>query len=70
MIARLQQDVAELNRDPLLLLKIDASLARRDGRDLLAEMATDLHIQLVERRGALNKLVAEFRDLVEQAGFT
>lgn len=68
LIARLKQDIAELNRDPLLLLKIDASLARRSGRDLIAEMATDLHIQLVERRGALNKLIAEFRDLVGQAG--
>jgi hypothetical protein len=68
LIVRLRQDVAELNRDPLFLLKIDAALARRDGRNLLAEMATDLHIQLVERRGALNKLIAEFRALVEQAG--
>lgn len=68
LIIQLKQDMAELNRDPLLLLKIDASLARRDGRDLLAKLATELHIQLVERRGVLNKLIAEFRDLVEQAG--
>jgi hypothetical protein len=51
-----------------MLLKIDAALARHDGRDLLAEMATDLHIQLVEQRGALNRLIAEFRELVEQVG--
>jgi DnaJ-domain-containing protein 1 len=68
LVIRLRQDIAELNRDPLMLLKIDAALARHDGRDLLAEMATDLHIQLVEQRGALNRLIAEFRALVEQVG--
>ena len=68
LIVRLRQDIAELNRDPLMLLKIDAALARHDGRDLLAGMATDLHIQLVQRRGVLNCLIAEFRALVEQAG--
>jgi len=68
LVIRLRQDIAELNRDPLMLLKIDAALARHDGRDLLAEMATDLHIQLVEQRGALNRLIAEFRELVEQVG--
>lgn len=70
LIVRLRQDIAELNRDPLMLLKIDAALARHAGRDLLAEMATDLHIQLVERRGALDRLIAEFRALVEQVGLT
>jgi hypothetical protein len=68
LVVSLRQDLAALNRDPLLLLKIDAALARRSGRDLLAEMATDLHIQLVERRGVLNRLIAEFRELIEQAG--
>jgi hypothetical protein len=68
LVIRLRQDIAELNRDPLMLLKIDAALARHDKRDLLAEMATDLHIQLVEQRGALNRLIAEFRELVEQVG--
>lgn len=70
LIVRLRQDIAELNRDPLMLLKIDAALARHDGRDLLAEMATDLHIRLVERRGELNRLIAEFRALIEQVGLT
>jgi hypothetical protein len=68
LIIRLRQDIAELNRDPLMLLKIDTSLARHSGRDLLAEMATDVHIKIVERRGVLNKLIAEFRELVEQVG--
>jgi hypothetical protein len=68
LVVRLRQDIAELNRDPLMLLKIDAALARHDGRNLLAEMATNLHIKLVERRGALNRLIAEFRTLVEQVG--
>jgi hypothetical protein len=68
LIVRLRQDIAEMNRDPLMLLKLDVTLARHDGRDLLAEMATDLHIKIVERRGTLNRLIAEFRELVEQVG--
>ena len=68
LIIRLRQDIAELNRDPLMLLKIDTSLARHSGRDLLAEMATDIHIKIVEQRGVLNKLIAQFRELVEQVG--
>ena len=68
LIIRLRQDMAELNRDPLMLLKIDTSLARHSGRDLLAEMATDIHIKIVEQRGVLNKLIAQFRELVEQVG--
>ena len=68
LVIRLRQDIAELNRDPLVLLKIDTTLARHSRRDLLAEMATDIHIKIVERRGVLNKLIAEFRELVEQVG--
>lgn len=70
LVIRLRQEIAELNRDPLMLLKIDAALARHDGRDLLAQIATDLHIQLVEWRGVLDRLIAEFRSLVEQVGLT
>lgn len=68
LIARLRQDIATLNRDPLMLLKIDAALARHSGRDLLADLAIELHVQLIERRGTLNKLIADFRELVEQVG--
>ena len=68
LIVQLRQDVATLNRDPLMLLKIDAALARHSGRDLLADMAIELHVQLVEQRGALDKLIAEFRELVERVG--
>ncbi len=68
LIIRLRQDIAELNRDPLMLLKIDTTLARHSRRDLLAEMATNVHIKIVERRGELNRLIAEFRTLVDQVG--
>ena len=66
LIVTLRQDIAELNRDPLMLLKIDAALTRHSGHDLLAQMAIDVHIKLVERRGTLNRLISEFRELVEQ----
>jgi chromosome segregation ATPase len=68
LVIRLRQDIAQLNRDPLMLLKIDAALARHSRRDLLAEMATNVHIKIVERRGELNRLIAEFRTLVDQVG--
>jgi hypothetical protein len=68
LIVKLRQDIAELNRDPLMLLKLDAALARHAGRDLLAETAIEVHIKLIERRGTLNRLIAEFRELVEQVG--
>jgi hypothetical protein len=68
LIIRLRQNIAELNRDPLMLLKIDTALARHSRRDLLAEMATNVHIKIVERRGELNRLIAEFRTLVDQVG--
>lgn len=65
LVVKLRQDIAELNRDPLMLLKLDVALARHSGHDLLAEMAIDVHIKLVERRGTLNRLISEFRELVE-----
>jgi hypothetical protein len=66
LIVKLRQDMADLYRDPLMQLKIDTALARHSGHDLLAEMAIDVHIKLVERRGTLNRLISEFRALVEQ----
>jgi hypothetical protein len=68
LVVRLRQDIAELNRDPLMLLKIDAALARHSGHDLLAETAIEVHVKLVERRGTLERLIAQFRELVEQVG--
>ena len=66
LIVKLRQDIAELNRDPLILLKIDVALGRHSGHDLLAEMAIGVHIKLIERRDTLNRLISEFRELVEQ----
>lgn len=68
LIVKLRQDIAELNRDPLMVLKIDAALARHSGHDLLAEMAIGVHVKLVERRGTLERLITQFRELVEQVG--
>jgi hypothetical protein len=68
LVAKLRQAIAELNRDPLMLLKIDVALARHSGRDLLAETAIGVHVKLVERRGTLERLIAQFRELVEQVG--
>jgi hypothetical protein len=68
LIVKLRQEIAGLNRDPLMLLKIDVALARHSGHDPLAEMATGVHVKLVERRGTLYRLIAEFRELADQMG--
>lgn len=48
VIAKLQADVGRLTRSAEVKLMLDASIARREGRDLLAEMAADLRREIVE----------------------
>ena len=38
-IRHTKAEIAEINRDPLMALKLDAALARARGRDVLAETA-------------------------------
>ncbi|MGA9190520.1 MAG: J domain-containing protein [Anaerolineales bacterium] len=48
VVAQLQAEVGRLTRSAEVKLMLDASIARREGRDLLAEMAADLRREIVE----------------------
>jgi hypothetical protein len=48
VIAQLQAEVGRLTRSSEVKLMLDASIARREGRDLLSEMAADLRREIVE----------------------
>jgi predicted RNase H-like nuclease (RuvC/YqgF family) len=48
VIAQLQAEVGRVTRSAEVKLMLDASIARREGRDLLAEMAADFRREIVE----------------------
>lgn len=55
-VGRLQRQHGELLHSEMMALKIDDSLARREGRDLLQEMAADLVIQIEDAEERLEYL--------------
>jgi DNA repair exonuclease SbcCD ATPase subunit len=61
-------EIAEINRDPLMALKLDAALARSRGRDVLAEVARQMQVTLNEAENELQQLIVKFREVVEAAG--
>ncbi len=48
VIAQLQAEIGRLTRSSEVKLMLDASIARREGRELLAEMAADFRREIVE----------------------
>ncbi len=48
VISKLQAEVGRLTRSAEVKLMLDASIARREGRDMLADMAADLRREIVE----------------------
>lgn len=67
-IRRVKAEIADLNRDPLMVLKLEAALARSRGRDVLAETARQVQAKLIEAERELQQLIAKFREVVEAAG--
>jgi len=67
-IRHTKAEIAEINRDPLMSLKLDAALARSRGRDVLKEAAQQMQIRLREAESELQILIAKFREVVEAAG--
>jgi hypothetical protein len=61
-------EIADLNRNPLMTLKLDAAIARARGRDVLVEVAQQTQATLHEAESELQGLIAKFRDVVEAAG--
>ncbi len=67
-IRHVKVEMADLNRDPLMALKLEAALARSRGRDVLAEVAQHTQAKLLEAENELRQLIAKFREAVEAAG--
>jgi hypothetical protein len=67
-IRHTKAEIAEINRDPLMALKLDAAIARSRGRDVLAEVAQQTQATLHEAESELQLLIAKFREVVEAAG--
>jgi len=67
-IQRATAEIAELNRSPLMALKIDAALGRARGRDVLGEEAAQVQAQLIEAEAQLNQLMAQFLELARATG--
>jgi hypothetical protein len=67
-IRRTKAEIAEINRDPLMALKLDVALGRARGRDVLAETSQQMQSMLHEAENELQGLIAKFREVVEAAG--
>jgi hypothetical protein len=61
-------EIADLNRNPLMALKLDVAIARSRSRDVLAEVAQQTQATLHEAESELSRLIAKFREVVEAAG--
>jgi hypothetical protein len=57
----IEDEIARLERDPLIELSVDVKLAAARGRDLLAEMADAAAAEWAEKRAVLADLQAELR---------
>ncbi len=67
-IRHVKVEIADLNRDPLMVLKLEAALGRSRGHDVLAETAQQMQAKLIEAESELQELIAKFREVVEAAG--
>jgi hypothetical protein len=67
-IRHVKVEIADLNRDPLMVLKLEAALARSRGRDVLAEVAQQTQATWHEAESELQQLIMKFREVVEAAG--
>lgn len=59
---RVEYEIGELMRGDLMDLSLQAKLLRREGRDLLAEMAADVDAELAAKRGELDALKAQMQE--------
>ncbi len=62
-LREVEQEIRELTNSPTMQINLDAKLAQRQGRDLLAEMAADLEKDLTRKRVELDFLVAQLKQL-------
>ncbi|HEY4688019.1 MAG TPA: J domain-containing protein [Anaerolineae bacterium] len=68
LIGSLRVEIAELNRSDWLAMKLDAALARSRGIDWFDRARREIEARAAQRRIELDHLIAEFRELVREAG--
>jgi hypothetical protein len=68
LIVEMRAEIAEMNRSDWLAMKLDAALARSRGADWFAQTRRQIEARAAERKVELEALIAEFRELVRQAG--
>jgi hypothetical protein len=61
-------EIADLNRDPLMVLKLEAALGRSRGHDVLTEVGQQTQAKLLEAEIELQQLIVKFREVVEATG--
>jgi len=62
-LEQVQHEIRELVDSPAAQMSLDVKLARRRGRDLLAEMAAESEKELTRKRTELDFLLAQLRQL-------
>lgn len=62
-LQEVEREIRELMNSPTMQMSLDVKFARRQGRDLLAEMAADVERDLARKRVELNFLVAQLKQL-------
>jgi hypothetical protein len=62
-LEQVQQEIRELVDSPAAQMSLDVKLAKRRGRDLLAEMAAQVEKDLTRKRAELDFMVAQLRQL-------
>jgi chromosome segregation ATPase len=67
-LREIESEVRSLHRRPSVQLSLEVKLARRQGRDLLAEMAADLERQIARRTVERDILKAQFDQLGPEQG--
>jgi predicted nucleic acid-binding Zn-ribbon protein len=58
-----EQEMRELTNSQAIQMSLDVKLARRQGRDLLAEMAADVDKELAQKRVELDLMLAHVKQL-------
>jgi predicted nucleic acid-binding Zn-ribbon protein len=58
-----EREIYELNNSQMMEISLRAKLARRQGRDLLDELAAEVKVELVRKQTEFDFLVAQLREL-------
>jgi hypothetical protein len=62
-LGEVEREIQELANSETVQMSLDVKLARRQGRDLLAEMAAEVEQDLARKRAELDWMVAQLRGL-------